>query len=159
MEASRRAEFFRNLQEQIRESHIETNLVPPGDDGLGETLRAMLPVTDEGDPNLLEIMAVPYVEDADMLIFYTTMIAKIGPGYEDMVRAIPQWNHACPLGGYCIYDNQGLKQFVHKYSLLFDPEIEPDELADTAMFHLMLLYDVVSQKFKEARAVSRGGAS
>ncbi|MBQ1916638.1 MAG: hypothetical protein II177_04075, partial [Lachnospiraceae bacterium] len=130
MTAADRASFFKLLQEDIRESHIDTNLVPPQDD-LSETLRAMLPVTDEGDPCLLEIMTSTFVEEADLLVFYTTMIAKIGPGFEDLLRALPQWNLECPLGAFSVYETQGLKQLYHKYTLLFDPEIDPEELAET----------------------------
>ena len=155
MDTASRARFFQALEEEIRSSHIETNLVPPQDD-LSETLRAMLPVTDEGDPNLLEIMTSKFVEDADLLVFYTTMIADIGPGYEDLLDILPQWNLECPLGAFGIYENQDNKQLYHKYSILFDPEIDPYELAETAMFHLMILYEVVSRKYPEARSISEG---
>ena len=51
--------------------------IVPAHDGLSETLRVMMPVTDEGDPCLLEVMISNFVEEADLLIFYTTMVAKI----------------------------------------------------------------------------------
>ncbi len=153
-----RARFFELLNKDIQESNIETNLIPPRDD-MSETLRAMLPVTDEGDPNLLEIMTSKFVEDADLLVFYTTMIAKIGPGYEALLDALPQWNLECPLGAFGVYETKGVKQLYHKYSILFDPEIDPEELAETAMFHLMLIYEVLSRKYGEARALSDGNGA
>jgi hypothetical protein len=155
MTAADRATFFKLLEKDIQESHIETNLVPPHDD-MSEDLRAMLPVTDEGDPCLLEIMTSKFVEDAELLVFYTTMIANIGPGYENLLDALHQWNLDCPLGLFGIYEAQGMKQLYHKYTILYDPDIDPGDLAETAMFHLMILYEVISRKFPEARAIADG---
>ena len=155
MNAADRAKFFKLLQEDIKETEMQTNLIPPHDD-LGETLRVLMPVTDEGDPCLLEIMVSNFVEDADLVIFYTTMIGKIGPGYEDLVGALPKWNLECPLGGFSIYETQGLQQLYHKYSILFDPDTAPEDLEDNVMFHLMVLYEVISRYFVEARELSRG---
>lgn len=155
MDTASRARFFQILEKEIQDSQIQTNLIPPGN-GLSETLRAMLPVTDEGDPCLLEIMTSKFVEEADILVFYTTMIAKIGPGYEELLDALPQWNLECPLGAFSIYETKGIRQLYHKYSILFDPEIDPEELAETAMFHLMILYEVISRKFPEARSIAAG---
>ncbi|MBQ9459023.1 MAG: hypothetical protein IJU66_03735 [Oscillospiraceae bacterium] len=157
MEAAARARFFKLLEKDIQQSHIRTNLVPPQDE-TGETLRAMLPVTDEGDPSLMEIMAVSFEEDADVLLFYTTMIGKIGPGYEKLLDVLPRWNLECPLGAYGVYDNQGMKQLYHKYNILFDPEIDPKELEENAMFHLTVLYEIISGKYEEARGISDGKA-
>ena len=155
MDTASRARFFKLLNKDIQESNIETNLIPP-QDNMSETLRALLPISDEGDPNLLEIMTTKFTEDADLLVFYTTMIAKIGTGYEDLLDALPQWNLECPLGAFGIYETKGIRQLYHKYSILFDPEIDPEELAETAMFHLMILYEVISRKFPEARSIATG---
>ncbi len=157
MNTADRAEFFKLLQDDIQETDMWTNLVPAHDD-LSETLRVMMPVTDEGDPCLLEIMTSSFVEEADMLIFYTTMIAKIGPGYEDLFSAVSDWNAECPLGLFGIYKTPEMNQLYHKYTLLFDLDTDPEELEDIAMFHLMLIYEVVSRKYKEARSISDGKA-
>ena len=156
MEHNRQAQFLQKLEAMIREGDIETNLVPPHDN-MGETLRALLPVTDEGDASLLEIMAAPYAEQADVLIFYITMIAKINAGYEELLRILPEWNLECPLGAFGIFDNEGIHQLFFKYSILFDPEIDPEELAETAMFHVTLLYEIVSRQYKEAYRIAKGG--
>ena len=49
-----------------------------------------------------------------------------------------------------------MKQLYHKYTILFDPDTDPADLEDNVMFHLMLLYEVVSRKFEEARELSQG---
>ena len=87
MNAADRAKFFKLLQEDIKETEMQTNLIPPHDD-LSETLRVLMPVTDEGDPCLLEIMVSNFVEEADMVIFYTTLI----------VRAMRTCSAPCPSG-------------------------------------------------------------
>lgn len=155
MNAADRAKFFKLLQEDIKETEMQTNLIPPHDD-LGETLRVLMPVTDEGDPCLLEIMVSNFVEEADMVIFYTTLIGKIGAGYEDLLRALPKWNLDCPLGAFSIFETPEMKQLYHKYTILFDPDTDPADLEDNVMFHLMLLYEVVSRYFVEARELSQG---
>ena len=157
MNAADRANFFALLKEDLKESEMRTNLIPPHDD-LSETLRVLMPVTDEGDPCLLEIMTSSFVEEADLLIFYTTVIAQIGPGYDDLCSAMSQWTLDCPLGMYSIFETPERKQLYHKYTMLFDPEIDPEELEDNAMLHLMLIYEILSRQYKEARALSDGKA-
>ena len=158
MESNRRARFFQKLEEEIREGNVETVLVPPQDENLSETLRALLPVTDDGDPSLLEIMDAPYVDGADVLIFYITIIAKINTREEELLRVLNEWNLECPLGAFGIYDNreQGMKQLYFKYSILIDPETDPEELAETAMFHVMMIYEIVSQQYKDAYRLAKG---
>ena len=78
--------------------------------------------------------------------------------FEDLLSSLPQWTLECPLGAFGICETKGVKQLYHKYSILFNPEIDPEELAETAMFHLMILYDVVSDKFPEARSIAGGKA-
>lgn len=157
MNAADRAQFFKLLQEDIQETDMWTKIVP-AHDGLSETLRVMMPVTDEGDPCLLEVMISNFVEEADLLIFYTTMVAKIGEGYEDLLHALPKWNLDCPLGAFGIYETPEVKQLFHKYTVIFDPDTDPEDLEDDAMFHLMLIYEVISRQFDEARKLSRGKA-
>ncbi len=158
MEQSARLRFFHKMEEEIRESGVESNLVPP-QNGMQETLSLLMPVTDEGDPSLMEITIAPFVEESDLLIFYTTMIAKINTGYDELLRVLPQWNLDTVLGTYGIFDNEelGMQQLFHKYTLLIDPEIDPEELAETAMFHLMILYEVISRQYKEAYRICKGG--
>lgn len=155
MKAADRAEFFEILQEDIQKADMWTKLVPSEDNG-SETLRVMMPVTDEGDPCLLEILISRFVEDTELVIFYTTMIAKIGAGYEELLRALPKWNLECPLGTFGIYEAPEGKQLFHKYTIPFESDTEPEDLEGDVMFHLMLLYEVVSRYFVEARELSQG---
>jgi|GEM_PF-3491748 hypothetical protein len=152
------AQFFEKLEAEIRKGGMETVLVPPHD-GMNETLRVLMPVTDEGDASLLEIMTVPYAEDADLLIFYFTVIAKINTGYEELLRILHEWNLHCPLGAFGVFDNeeQGVKQLFFKYSVPFDPELEPEELSENAWLLMTMLYDIVSRKYKEAYRITKGG--
>ena len=157
MDAADRAEFFAMLQEDIQETDMWTKIVP-AHDNISETLRVMMPVTDEGDPCLLEILTSRYINDTGLVILYTTMIAKIGPGYEALQRALSQWNLECPLGAFGIYETPEGNQLYHKYTIPFEPDIDPEELEADVMFHLMLLYEVISRKFGEARELSEGKA-
>lgn len=145
--------FQKELANQIEELDMETTMVEgTGGTQLGDTLRTLLPVDEGRDAVLTEIIVSDFNAESDVLVFYTTMILEIGPGYEALKEMLLDWNLTCPLGSFGIF-RQG-RQFYHKLALPFPKETAPKELADRAMYLLELLYDVISERFPEAVKLS-----
>ena len=136
-------EFQRELAGQIEELGMETNTAEgTGGTQIGDTLRTLLPVNEGGDVVLTEILVSEFNAESDCLVFYTTMIMEIGPGYEALKEMLLDWNLLCPLGAFGIF--RPARQFYHKYALPFPKDLPPKELADKAMYLLEVLYDVIS---------------
>lgn len=145
--------FQQELAKQIEELNMETNMAEgTGNAQIGDTLRTLLPVSMKGDVALTEILVSQYNAESDCLVFYSTMIMEIGPGYEALKEMLLDWNLTCPLGAFGIF-RQG-RQFYHKFALPFPKETKPKELADRAMYLLELLYEVISERFPEAVQLS-----
>ena len=77
-------QFLTNLEKMLKEKNLETYITDSGDPLAGNILRTLLPVTETGDMVMTEFMAASYTDDADLIQIYSTMIMKIGPGYEAM---------------------------------------------------------------------------
>ena len=145
--------FQQALAKQIEELNMETNTAEgAGGAQIGDTLRTLLPVNEGHEVVLTEILVSDFNAESDCLVFYTTMIMEIGPGYEALKEMLLDWNLLCPLGAFGIF-RQG-RQFYHKLALPFPKETAPEALADQAMYLLELLYDVISERFPEAVRLS-----
>ena len=142
-------QFFHILDEKLQALGIETTYVEGARaPQLGDTLRILLPVTEEGYPVITEVMLTEFAEDLDMLFLYSTVV----PLREDaagLSEKLSEWNLLCPLGAYGIYAEEG--QLFHKYTLPFPREMDPDLLAEDAMMLLELVHSVLSQKYPELR--------
>ena len=144
--------FFTELEKLLKEEGLETYLMPGTEVQIGNTLRAMVPVTEAGNAVLLEVMAVPLTEDAHLLQIYSTIIAEISSGYDLLKEAVLDWNLTCPLGAFGIY--KPLKQLYHKYNYLMTVEVPPDEMADEIFYIIDLLRDVIAQVLPDAVRLS-----
>ena len=143
------------LEARFKELELETAYFDNGEESIGDTLRVMLPVTDEGDMALTEILVTPWSEDCDLLHIYSTMILEIGPGYEAVKEMLLDWNVSCPLGAFGIY--RPARQFYHKYTLPLPRPLAADleeELADRVFFLLNLVAAVLSERYPEAVQLS-----
>ena len=146
--------LFSELEKLLKEEGLETYLMPGTEPQIGETLRAMVPVTESGKAVLLEVMAVPFTEDAHLLQVYSTLIPEIGSAYEALKDALLDWNLTCPLGAYGIY--KPLMQLYHKYNYLMPVEVPPEEMAGEVFYIIDLIRDVIAQVFPEAVRLSKG---
>ena len=156
MELSTVRAFQQALAAQIAELNMETGLDKgAGGTQIGDTLRIVLPVNEGHDAVLTEVVVSSFNEESDYLMFYSTMILEIGPGYEALKEMLLDWNLLCPLGSFGIY-RQG-RQFYHKLALPFPKDVGAKALADQAMYLLELLYDVISERFPEAVQLSGHG--
>ena len=143
-------QFFNLLDEKIQALGVETTYVEGiRSPQLGDTLRFLLPVTEEGDPVIMEVMVTELTDDADLLHIYSTLITALGEKAAELPQKLSEWNLLCPLGAYGIYEEEG--QLFHKYTLPFPREAEADLLADDAMFLIELIHSVLSQKYPELR--------
>ena len=152
MDANGVKKFQDAMAEKIHALDVETAYVDGGDGQIGGTLRALLPVTDAGDASLMEIMVTEFEEGSDLLLFYTTMIVEIGPGYEALKEMLLDWNLRCPMGAFGIF--RQARQFYHKYTVPVPKDAEPEALAEKAMELLEMLYEVISRQFPEAVRLS-----
>lgn len=144
--------FFIELEELLNEIGLETAILKGDDPKLSNTLRAMAPMTEAGGHVLLEIMTVPYTDDAYLLQIYTTMLAEIGPGYDVLKDALLDWNLTCPLGAFGIYKR--LRQFYHKYNYLMPVDVPADEMADEVFYILNLVLEAISRIYPDAVRIS-----
>ena len=141
--------FFRKLEDQLHELEIETTYL----EGLrgpqiGDTLRILLPITDEGHPVLTEIMVTEFTDDLDLLHIYSTLIVKSGDNIKELPQKLSEWNILCPLGAYGIYEEDGERQLFHKYTLPINRDSD-EELADEAMLFIELIHGILSEKYPE----------
>ncbi len=145
-------QFQRVLEARLKVLTLETAYFDNGPESIGDTLRVLLPVTDAGDIVLTEILVTPWVEDCNLLHFYSTIIVEIGPGYEALKEMMLDWNLACPLGAFGIY--RPARQFYHKYTLALPLDTDMAALPDRAFFLLNLIAAVISERFPEAVKLS-----
>ncbi len=145
-------QFQAALDARLKELTLETAYFDNGPESIGDTLRVLLPVTDDGDIVLTEILATPWVEDCDLLHFYSTIIVEIGPGYEALKEMMLDWNLACPLGAFGIY--RQTRQFYHKYTLALPKDTDLGTLPERAFYLLNLIAAVISERLPEAVKLS-----
>ncbi|MBQ6509860.1 MAG: hypothetical protein IJI07_10345 [Flexilinea sp.] len=144
--------FITELEALLKKMEYETAVLKGEEIQLGDTLRAMLPVDDAGNKVLLEVMALPYTEDALLLQIFTTMIAEIGPGYEALKEMLLDWNLNSPLGAFGIY-RRG-RQFYHKYNYPMPADGDPKQMAVEVFFIIHLVRDVIADVFPDAVRLS-----
>jgi hypothetical protein len=141
-------QFFRALEDMIHALDIETTYV----EGIhapqiGDTLRILLPVTEEGHPVITEVMLTDFTEEDDLLFIYSTVIAAFSEKAAELPQKLSEWNLLCPLGAFGIYEEEG--QLFHKYTLPIPKDAEPGDLAEEAMYLLELIHSVLSEKYPE----------
>ena len=141
-------QFFGKLDDQIQEIGIETTFVEGiRDPQIGDTLRILLPVTEEEYPVLTEVMVCSFSEDLDLLIIYTTLLTEMNEKAVDLPAKLSEWNIVCPLGAYGIFEEE--EQLFHKYTFPFPREMSADALGEDAMMLIGLIWDVLSQQYPE----------
>ncbi len=145
--------FLQELDGKITELGIETTYMKGGDSPqIGDTLRILLPVTEEGHPVITEIMVSEFADDLDLLHLYSTVLPKCGGNLSELQQKLSEWNLLCPLGAFGIFEEE--EQLFHKYTLPFPLEMGPDVLAEEAMLLIELIHSVLSQKYPELQPYS-----
>lgn len=144
--------FLNELETLLKKMDYETAMIKNEEQELGDTLRALVPVDEAGNQVLLEVMAIPYEEDANLVQIYTTMIAEIGPGYEALKEMTLEWNLTCPIGAFGIY-REG-RQFFHKYNYLMPTDEDEKEMATEIFYIIHLVRDVIAEIFPDVVRLS-----
>ena len=144
--------FQNALEDLLKKLGVQTAVLDGVEPQIGNTLRALLPVTKEGDVVLAEVMLAPYTEDALLLQIYSTMIAEIGPGYEALKEMMLDWNLTAPLGAFGIYRQQ--RQLYHKYNYIVPTDADPEDMAKEILYLMNLVLDVISAHFTDAVRLS-----
>ena len=144
---------FEKVRAELSALGIESTYIEGIDDPqIGETLRILFPVTQDGNAVITEIMVTSFTAQLDLLMLYSTIVAEIGPRYDELVRTLIPWNMLCPFGAYGIFEEE--RQLYHKYSLPFPNDVDPADLAGQIMVLLGVLHEVLSEKYYEAESYS-----
>ncbi len=140
--------FLANVEKQLDALGIESTYVSgTGEPQIGDTLRILLPITEEGHAAVTEIMITNIAGDLDLLMLYSTIIVVLNERKGELPQKLNEWNQLCPLGAYSIYEQE--QQLSHKYTVPFDRDMEPDALADYAMTLLELLHSLLSVAYPD----------
>lgn len=154
MDLAKQKQFFQILEQKLNGMGMQTAAAAgAGAPQIGDTLRVLVPITDEGEAVLLELMVAAIDEETDLLQFYTTMVMELAADRGQLARTLMQWNFLCPLGSFGVFEEGN--QLYHKYGILLTGEEELDRLAEHVIQILSVLYEVLEQKFPAAKEFSR----
>lgn len=154
MDLVRQKELFQILEQKLNGMGMQTAAAAgAGAPQVGDTMRVLVPITDEGDAVLLELMAASIDEETDLLQFYTTMVMELAADRGQLARTLMQWNFLCPLGSFGVFEEGN--QLYHKYGILLTGEEELDRLAEHVIQILSVLYEVIEQKYPLAVEFAR----
>ena len=154
MDLAKQKQFFQILEQKLNGMGMQTAAAAgAGAPQIGDTLRVLVPITDEGEAVLLELMVAAIDEETDLLQFYTTMVMELAADRGQLARTLMQWNFLCPLGSFGVFEEGN--QLYHKYGILLTGEEELDRLAEHVIQTLSVLYEVLEQKFPAAKEFSR----
>lgn len=143
------------ISAELERFHLEPRVIAgSGEPRTSDTLRAVLPVTDDGDNVLMEFVPVELNDEADGVLLYTTLTGPVGRRYEELVRILPDWNFDCPVGAFGIFRPE--RQLCHKYMVLLPKSIMPVDAAERVMAAFDLVYQVLCRVFPEAAAYAAG---
>ena len=155
MDLAKQKQFFQILEQKLNGMGMQTAAAAgAGAPQIGDTLRVLVPITDEGEAVLLELMAAAIDEETDLLQFYTTMVMELAADRGQLARTLMQWNFLCPLGAFGVFEEGG--QLYHKYGVLLTGEEELEELTERVILILSVLYEVIEQKYPLAAKFAKG---
>ena len=140
------------LETRFKKLNVETAWLAGGENQIGDTLRALLPVTKEGGHVLLEVMVDPLDADTDLLDIFISIIMEVGPGYEELKEAMLEWNIDSPIGYFGVYRQS--RTFFFRYTYPFPAVLPPEDLAVEAAYLIDVCAAVTSAVYPEAVRIS-----
>lgn len=140
------------LEARLKTLNVETARLKGEEDQIGDTLRALLPVTDAGDMVLMELAVTPFDEGMALLHLYTTLIMEIGPGYEALKEMMLDWNLDSPIGTFGIFRPE--RQFYHRYTFPFPSDATVEDLTEESYYLIGQCYAVIARVFPDAVRIS-----
>ena len=123
----------------------------------GPMLRMGVPLLENGEGQVLvEVCALTYNDQIDIIQIYSTLLPQPGPGLEALRAKLNEWNLVAVAGAYGIYDKLG--QLYHKYNVAVDAGEGLEAKADQAILGICVALDEMSGRIEEALALSEGRA-
>ena len=145
---------FAKLEDILHELEIETTYMKGSPEPqIGDTLRILLPVTEEGHPVLTEIMVTEFTDDLDLLHIYSTLIVRCCDDIAALSQKLSEWNIVCPLGAYGLFEEDGMRQLFHKYTFPLDKN-GTEDFSEQAMLLLELIHGILSEQYPEFEGFS-----
>ena len=146
MDVKKQNAYFEAIEKKLKERGIEPVRIPgAGKTQVGDTLRFLLSMSDEGGAVMMELLILDMGEDEPLLTFYTTLFTDVKDILPDLRVEIPAWNFLCPLGSFGIFEEAG--QLYHKYAVPFAKDASEEELCETAFTVMKFLYEIVGEKY------------
>ena len=141
--------IFEDLERRLQADGLESVHVEGiGDGQRGDTLRILLPVTENGDPVLMELMLLRFGEEHDLLCFYATIAVDVTEEARAvLLEALVKWNMHCALGAYGLYEEEDTRQLYHKYAVLSPRDAGPMTVAELALRVLPEVRDIIGEQF------------
>ncbi len=114
MDVNTQKALFDAVEKQLIAQDVRTGR-QPGDPNiqLGDTLQALIPANDKGQPVLMELMLSPIDDDAVLLQLYTTLFTDVGPGRGELEKALDALNFQSVMGAFGFFQDQ----FYHRYTI------------------------------------------
>lgn len=140
------------IQEEFEKQQFPTEVK---DTENGPMLRMRIPLLENGAGQVLvEVCALTYNDQIDIIQIYSTMLPQPGPGLEALRAKLNEWNLVTIAGAYGIYDQLG--QFYHKYNVAVDVSHGLEDKADQAILGICVALDEMSGRIEEAMSISVG---
>ena len=152
MKADQVKTMLEELAARFHKLNIETAWLEGEENQIGDTLRALLPVTKTGDHVLLEVMVTNLDEEMHLLDLFTSLIMEIGPGYEELKEVMLDWNLDSPIGAFGIFRPE--RQFYHSYTFPFPADVTAEDLTEEAYYLIGQCYAVIASVFPDAVRIS-----
>ena len=146
MDIQKQKEYFAGLEKELIDRGLETVRVDgAGSPQVGDTIRFLLPMSDEGGMVMMELLILDLGEEEFLLEFYTTMFTDVEDVITDLSVEIPAWNFLCPLGSFGIFEEEG--HLYHKYGLPFSGDTETEKFAKDSVTVMKFLFDIIADKY------------
>ncbi|MBR6738881.1 MAG: hypothetical protein IKL99_04345, partial [Oscillospiraceae bacterium] len=101
MDLSTQKELFTMIKNELDATGMDTVYVQStGGVQVGDSLRVLLPMDDNGSPALMDFTAAVLGNDADILQYYTTLTLELGAGKAELEQAMSSLNFYCPIGSF-----------------------------------------------------------
>lgn len=114
MEVKTQKALFDAVEKQLTDRKLHTARQPGSPSAqIGDTLQAIIPVSDKGQPALMELMIGPIDGNVSILQLYTTVLTDAGTDRRELEKALDGLNFNCPIGAFGFYENQ----FYHRMTV------------------------------------------
>ena len=152
MDAASVKELQRLVEEEYSRLGVKCAVVEgEAENQTGDTLRLLLPVTEDGAMVLTELAVFRLEDELDLLTFYTTVLMNLEPD-TPVAGALSGWNLTCPIGAFGILREEG--RLFHKYTYPAPSAARTEDVAASAEYAIELIFQAISRYYGEALALA-----